>query len=242
MGASKGRASNVQKLDRCSSTWQTDRVCLSVPSDRRWGAIHNSLFDLNFEVPTSTYHGQQFSLKNRCERLHHPGNNNLASMSTEPAPSATRGDVTLQPAYFTSSLFVNPLREDIARLVQEYAQTYLQYSENNAAADQGVEATISSPSRQEGGPGPETTDSQTENTENHDIASTAYTSVPSMEGSALPNKSAVGPVHPKPFALFKQLWSSQGWCWFHLKALDGRARESFINVVLRLFLGKLIYT
>ena len=161
-------------------------------------------------------------------------------MSTEPAPSVTRGDVTLQPAYFTSSLFVNPLREDIAKLIQEYAQRYLQCLGPDAAeTGQGVEATIGIPLQQDDGPGPETTDSQTIDAENHDADIIPNTSVTDSQSNALLDKSARRPVHPKPFALFKQLWRSQGWCWFHLKALDGRARESFINVVLRLFFGKL---
>ena len=46
-------------------------------------------------------------------------------MSTDPAPSVARGDITLQPSYFTSSLFVNPLRQDIVRLIQTYAHAYL---------------------------------------------------------------------------------------------------------------------
>ena len=54
--------------------------------------------------------------------------------------------------------------------------------------------------------------------------------------SELPAAPSVA-VHPQPFALFKQLWSSQGWCWFHFKVFDGRARESFLSVVLRLFSG-----
>ena len=47
------------------------------------------------------------------------------AMSTSPPPTVSRGDLTLQPSYFTSSLFVNPLREDVAHLVQLYADKYL---------------------------------------------------------------------------------------------------------------------
>ena len=46
-------------------------------------------------------------------------------MSTSPPPPVSRGDLTLQPAFFTSSLFVNPLREDIAHLVRLFAEKYL---------------------------------------------------------------------------------------------------------------------
>lgn len=46
-------------------------------------------------------------------------------MSTIPPPTISRGDLTLQPSYFTSSLFVNPLREDIAHLVQLFTEKYL---------------------------------------------------------------------------------------------------------------------
>ncbi|KAH9950433.1 hypothetical protein B0H21DRAFT_723363 [Amylocystis lapponica] len=47
-------------------------------------------------------------------------------MSTSPAPSASRGEITLQPSYFTSSLYVEPLRQDIARLVDQFSQQYAQ--------------------------------------------------------------------------------------------------------------------
>ncbi|KAF7796393.1 hypothetical protein EIP86_007570 [Pleurotus ostreatoroseus] len=47
-------------------------------------------------------------------------------MSTSgPVPTVGRGDLTLQPAYFTSSLFVDPLREDISHLVRLFAEKYL---------------------------------------------------------------------------------------------------------------------
>ncbi|KAJ3551444.1 hypothetical protein NM688_g4694 [Phlebia brevispora] len=90
-------------------------------------------------------------------------------MSTRSAPTVSRGDLTLQPSYFTSSLFVDPLREDIAHLVRLFAEKYL------------------------------TSDLK------------------------------------QPFALFKRVWSEQGWCWFHLKVFDARARESFVRVTFRLF-------
>ena len=41
--------------------------------------------------------------------------------TTSPIPSgAGRGDLSIQPSYFTSSLFVNPLREDLCNLAQEF--------------------------------------------------------------------------------------------------------------------------
>ncbi|KAL6309875.1 hypothetical protein BKA93DRAFT_722627 [Sparassis latifolia] len=46
-------------------------------------------------------------------------------MSTSPAPSASRGDITLQPSYFTSSLYVGPLREDISRLIYAFSEQYV---------------------------------------------------------------------------------------------------------------------
>ena len=95
--------------------------------------------------------------------------------TTSPVVSgAGRGDVSIQPAYFTSSLFVNPLREDIADLVQEFDQQ-LKFR-------------------------PEA----------------------------------------RPFAVFKSLWVEHGWSWLHLKVLEPRAREMFLDVVLRLFLGVLL--
>lgn len=89
------------------------------------------------------------------------------------APSASRGEIVLQPTYFTSSIFVNALRDDINSLVLIY---YHQYTNTRPA---------------------------------------------------------------NPFSLFKALWSSQGWKWMHFKVFDNRARESFLNVTLRLFLGML---
>ncbi|KAI0695136.1 hypothetical protein BC835DRAFT_1415020 [Cytidiella melzeri] len=167
-------------------------------------------------------------------------------MSTRPAPSATRGDITLQPAYFTSSLFVNPLREDIARLIRAYAEAYLakvtttgSVSTHNLAA----QAEEGRPSRQSSVLGEPTTDQPGE-----DAMNTGETSTPAPEpfvpASLSPDAVHLNPnplditgtsVHPQPFALFKQLWRSQGWCWFHFKVFDGRARERFLNVVLRLF-------
>jgi len=35
-----------------------------------------------------------------------------------------RGDIAIQPAYFTSSLFVDPLREDIILLVSTFTEQY----------------------------------------------------------------------------------------------------------------------
>ncbi|KZT06002.1 uncharacterized protein LAESUDRAFT_654559 [Laetiporus sulphureus 93-53] len=96
-------------------------------------------------------------------------------MSTLPGPSTTRGEITLQPSYFTSSLYVGPLREDITDLINLFSQQYAQ---------------------------------------------------------------AQPPI--QPFALFKRLWTEQGWCWMHFKAFDGRVRESFIAVTERLFLERMI--
>ncbi|KAH9039939.1 hypothetical protein EDB84DRAFT_1477074 [Lactarius hengduanensis] len=45
-------------------------------------------------------------------------------MSLAPTPSGSRGDLTLQPPFFTSSLFVNPFREDIDRLTDLFVQEF----------------------------------------------------------------------------------------------------------------------
>ncbi|KAI0639515.1 hypothetical protein C8Q77DRAFT_1081655 [Trametes polyzona] len=45
-------------------------------------------------------------------------------MSIIPEPSISRGEVTLQPGYFTSSLYVDPLREDLATLITSFAEQY----------------------------------------------------------------------------------------------------------------------
>jgi hypothetical protein len=50
-------------------------------------------------------------------------------MSVVPGPSASRGGIIVQPTYFTSSLYVDPCREDIETLVQEFSQ---KYHENSA--------------------------------------------------------------------------------------------------------------
>ena len=98
-------------------------------------------------------------------------------MALQAVPSATftsRGEISIQPAYFTSALFVNALREDIDVLITTYAQTYV------------------------------------------------------FTGTSLPN----------PYASFKDLWRRQGWQWLHLKVLETRSRVTFLNTVIRLFLGK----
>ena len=91
-------------------------------------------------------------------------------MSFVPGPSASRGGIIVQPTYFTSSLYVDPCREDIERLVQEFSQKY------------------------------------------HEKR-----------------------VHS--FSLFKSIWVSSGWQWMHFKVFDARARDAFLKVTIRLFMG-----
>ncbi|GLB35996.1 hypothetical protein LshimejAT787_0302840 [Lyophyllum shimeji] len=91
-----------------------------------------------------------------------------------PAPSGGRGEVILQPNYFTSSIFVSAVRDDIATLIHTY---YEQYANSQPT---------------------------------------------------------------EPFSLFKSLWSAQGWKWMHFMVLDDRTRETFLNVVLRLFLERVV--
>jgi hypothetical protein len=43
---------------------------------------------------------------------------------TAPSPSSKKGDVVLQPAYFTSSLFVDALREDITGLITAVSEKW----------------------------------------------------------------------------------------------------------------------
>ena len=45
-------------------------------------------------------------------------------MSLAPTPSAARGDLIIQPPFFTSSLFVNTCRTDIDRLTDLFVQEY----------------------------------------------------------------------------------------------------------------------
>ncbi|THH34123.1 hypothetical protein EUX98_g166 [Antrodiella citrinella] len=95
-------------------------------------------------------------------------------MSTSAAPTVTRGEITLQPSYFTSSLYVLPLRHDISCLIHTFEEQYMQSDKSS------------------------------------------------------------------PFALFKQIWSAFGWVWLHFKVFDGRSRERFIGVTLRLFAERML--
>jgi hypothetical protein len=49
-------------------------------------------------------------------------------MSLAPTPSAARGDLVLQPLFFTSSLFVHPFRADIEQLIDIFVQEYVDYA------------------------------------------------------------------------------------------------------------------
>ncbi|EPQ60515.1 hypothetical protein GLOTRDRAFT_135187 [Gloeophyllum trabeum ATCC 11539] len=91
-------------------------------------------------------------------------------MSLAPSPSVSRGTIILQPSFFTSSLYVNPLREDILHLIRLFIEQYLQTRPT------------------------------------------------------------------QPFALFKEIWNSQGWTWLHFKVFDVRTRDTFLQVTARLFL------
>ena len=46
-------------------------------------------------------------------------------MSVAPSTTAKKGEIILQPAYFTSSIFVDSLREDILVLIQAFAEAYI---------------------------------------------------------------------------------------------------------------------
>ena len=43
------------------------------------------------------------------------------------------------------------------------------------------------------------------------------------------------PVHS--FSLFKSIWVSSGWKWMHFKVFDAYARNTFLRVTIRLFMG-----
>jgi len=111
-------------------------------------------------------------------------------MSLAPSPSASRGDLTLQPSFFTSSLFVLPFRADIQHLIVLFSAQYPASNPDPAPAHI---------------PDPDT-------------------------------GNDTGAV-TQPFALFKKIWDEQGWTWVHLKVFDARARETFLRVVCRLFVG-----
>ena len=115
------------------------------------------------------------------------------SLSLQPTPSAStqRGVLSIQPAYFTSSLFIDALRTDIQQLASVFSLRYQ------------VAFLVSDGARL-----PEPTSS-------------------SSSGGC-----------SSPFTLFKELWEEYGWNLLHLKVLEIRARETFISVVLRSFLGQ----
>ena len=94
-------------------------------------------------------------------------------MSLVPGPSATRGGITVQPVYFTSSLYVDSCRVDIDTLVKEFSQKY-----------------------------PENPD--------------------------------------RSFGLFKSIWVSSGWQWMHFKVFGAHARDAFLRVTIKLFVGTLL--
>lgn len=56
-----------------------------------------------------------------CLQIYGKGNVN---MLVAPSPSSSRGEIVLQPAYFTSSAFVHAARADIDCLIQQYSQQY----------------------------------------------------------------------------------------------------------------------
>src|SRR6266498_4161804 len=97
-------------------------------------------------------------------------------MFPAPSPSAGRGEVVLQPNYFTSSVYVKALRDDLSTLILKYHEAYSQSASN------------------------------------------------------------------KPFAVFKKVWLDMGWHWLHFKVFDSRSRQTFLEVTLRLFLGKITGT
>lgn len=102
------------------------------------------------------------------------------TLQIAPSSSAPRGEVAIQPTYFTSSLFIDALRADVRELERIFSRTYHTEPDGSDGTDKGTR---------------------------------------------------------EPFKLFKELWRSLGWQWLHLKVLEPRARESFLNDVLRIFLG-----
>jgi hypothetical protein len=79
----------------------------------------------------------------------------------------------VQPAYFTSSLYVDSCREDIETLVQEFSKKYGENGDHS-------------------------------------------------------------------FRLFKSIWASSGWQWMHFKVFDAYARDAFLRVTIKLFMGTLL--
>lgn len=47
-------------------------------------------------------------------------------MTLAPSPSTSRGGIIVQPSYFTSSLYIHPLRDDILHLIHVYTEQYVQ--------------------------------------------------------------------------------------------------------------------
>jgi hypothetical protein len=60
----------------------------------------------------------------RPRELPHIAALGTAAMSVVPSSSAKKGEVVVQPAFFTSSLYVHPLREDIGALMRAYFEAW----------------------------------------------------------------------------------------------------------------------
>lgn len=94
-------------------------------------------------------------------------------MTLCPAPSPSHADPTLQPSYFTSSLYTEALRQDIVDFVTAFHEQFVARNESET-----------------------------------------------------------------PFAAFKRVWRAQRWHLLHFRVFDDRARERFLNVTCRVFLGE----
>lgn len=57
-------------------------------------------------------------------------------VSVVPTSSAKKGEIALQPAYFTSSLFVDAFRADVAQLVASVAEVWTRQAEQGSQVEQ----------------------------------------------------------------------------------------------------------
>lgn len=97
-------------------------------------------------------------------------------MSLNTLPNYPRGVLILDPAYYTSSVFVEPMRKDIQGLLEDFVLVY-----------------------------------------------------------------SSSPPPRRVFSIFKDVWSSRGWEFLHLCAIDDVVRDTFLITVFRLFLGASLF-
>ena len=87
-----------------------------------WQKKHRSVLFLPNRVDMNV------TVQLKLRRSVKPGRNTAGCFRMHPAPSslAGRGDVVLQPIYFTSSIYVKAFRDDLSMLILRYHEAYSQ--------------------------------------------------------------------------------------------------------------------